>query len=830
MTQYVGPDGLLSSKIAIVGEQPAKYEVKYGRPFVGPAGKNLDECLRNAKIARGSCYLTNVIKEVDHDLEHYMRITGGVNGKAIIYEAGQQYINALRDELEQTSANVIVALGNTPLFTLTDRTGITAWRGSVIESTLLPGRKVIPCLHPANYTDEKVLANPAAYLSKYLITMDLEKVRCESEYPDIRLEDRKLYTQPSFYDVMSWLEQCRLLAEQGRIIYYDIELTPKTQELSCISFAIGPHEVLCIPFVDANGDYFTGEQEYEIMLKIEELLADERYQKGGQNLIFDAHFLLRKYGIRTRNVAADTMIAQHILYPDFGGKTYRGKSLEFITSMWTDVPYYKRDGKLWLTGLGEYDKGWRYNCLDSIVCADAYPKQLSEIEERGNAVAYERQMRLIGPLSYMMEKGIRIDVSGMERASKQALLEADELTHQVFSLTGRIFNLASPQQVSDYFYRDKQIQPYLNKNGKPTVDEEALTRIANKGFREASLILEIRRLQKKASTFLNPENVDTDGRMRCSYNPVGTRFSRISSSANIFGTGANLQNVPHDVLGYYVADVGHVIYSLDMSQIEARIVAYVGNITQMKEVYEKGLDIHRQTGSLIFNKHYNDVSSEPGSSTIGNGTYSERDWAKRANHGFNYGFGYKSFSLLYEIPERQAKFIYDGYHAAYPGLRGTYWTGIEKELRATRTLTNLFGRKITFLGKWGEKLLNEAYSCIPQGTCGDLVNEWGLNYVYYNSDPLFKHIELLTQVHDSISFQVPLSLPLEDHAKILLSIKSSLEQPLRYRNVEFVVPVDLVVNTNLNKNLGIELKGEKFSDNPFVLEAYLQDAILELGL
>lgn len=830
MTLYVGPDGSKSSKIAIVGEQPAKYEVKYGRPFVGPAGRNLDECLRNARIARSQCYLTNVIKEVDHDLEHYMRITGGVNGKAVVYEIGRAYIQQLREELEQTNANIIVALGNTPLYALCDRVGITAWRGSVIESSLLPGRKVIPTLHPANYTDEKVLANPAAYLSKYLITMDLEKVRRESEYPEIKLEDRKLYIKPSFYDAMSWLAQCKLLAEQGRIVYYDIELTPKTQELSCISFATSPHEVMCIPFVDAQGDYFTPDQEYEIMLSIEELLSNERYPKGGQNIAFDSHFLLRKYGIRSRNIVADTMVAQHILYPDFGGKTYRGKTLEFITAMWTDIPYYKRDGKLWLTGVGEYDKGWNYNCLDSVACAASYPRQLSELEERGNIESYERQMRLIGPLNYMMEHGIKIDVQGMERAAQRALQEAERLTDEVYRETGRIFNIASPQQVAQYFYNEKGLQPYLNAKGKSTVDEEALTRIANKGFKEASMILEVRRLQKKASTFLNPENVDSDGRMRCSYNPVGTRFSRISSSSNIFGTGANLQNVPHDVLGYYVADSGYVIYSMDMSQIEARIVAYVGNITQMKEVYEKGLDIHRQTGSLIFNKSYDAVSGEPGSSTIGNGTYSERDWAKRANHGFNYGFGYKSFSLLYEIPERQAKFIYDGYHAAYPGLRAGYWKLVEGALKQDRTLTNLFGRKITFLGKWGEKLLNEAYSCIPQGTCGDLVNEWGLNFVYYNSDPLFKHVELLTQVHDSISFQIPLSLPLESHAAILIAIKRSLEQSLRYRSEEFVVPVDLVVNANLNKNLGIELKGEKFSENPFVLEAYLQDAILELGL
>jgi uracil-DNA glycosylase family 4 len=827
MTQLVGPDGLLSSKIALVGEQPAKYEVKYNAPFMGPAGRNLNECLQNARIARSACYLTNVVKDVEFELDRYFQLKGKKAGVTVL---GQKYIEVLRNELMESKANVIVALGNTALFALTDRVGITAWRGSVLESTLLPGRKIIPTLHPAIYTDEKVLANPAAYLAKYLITIDLKKIKAESEFPDIRLSDRKLRIQPDYYDCMSWLEECKMRADDGAIIYYDIELTPKTQELSCISFATSPSEVLCIPFVNAKGDYFTVEQEYKIMLSIEDLLSNSQWMKGGQNIVFDSHFLLRKYGIRTRNIVADTMIAQHILYPDFGGKTYRGKSLEFITSFWTDIPYYKRDGKLWLTGIGDYSKGWNYNCLDSIVCADSFPKQLTELEERGNFDAYERQVKLVAPLCYMMERGIRIDKEGMEHAAKNARLEADELTQQVYSLTQRVFNLASPQQVCEYFYVNRGITPYLNKQGKSTVDEEALTRIANKGFKEASLILEIRRLQKKSSTFLNINNVDNDGRMRCSYNPVGTRFSRISSSANIFGTGCNLQNIPHDVLSYFVADPGYVIYSLDMSQIESRIVAYVGNITQMKEVYEQGLDIHRQTGSLIFNKHYNEVSNEPGSCAIGNGSHSERDWAKRANHGFNYGYGYKAFSLKYEIPERQAKFIYDGYHSAYPGLKGGYWAYVEQSLKATRTLTNLYGRKVTFLGKFGEKLLNEAYSCIPQGTCGDLVNEHGLNYVYYNSDQLFKYVELLTQVHDSINFQIPLSLPLIYHAGILLDIKRSLEQPLTFRQREFVVPVDLVVNTCLNKNLGIELKGNKFSDDPSTLEAYLQDAILTLGL
>jgi hypothetical protein len=105
-----------------------------------------------------------------------------------------------------------------------------------------------------------------------------------------------------------------------------------------------------------------------------------------------------------------------------------------------------------------------------------------------------------------------------------------------------------------------------------------------------------------------------------------------------------------------------------------------------------------------------------------------------------------------------------------------------------------------------------------------------LNFVYYNSDALFQRVELLTQVHDSISIQVPLDLPLIDHARILTAIKRSLEQPLEFGRTQFVVPVDLVVNSCLNKNKGIELKGTKFSNDPRVLEVYLQDAILTLGV
>ena len=55
-------EGSLSSLLAVVGEAPGKHEVEEGRPFVGNAGKLLDELLKEAGIDRSKLYVTNVVK------------------------------------------------------------------------------------------------------------------------------------------------------------------------------------------------------------------------------------------------------------------------------------------------------------------------------------------------------------------------------------------------------------------------------------------------------------------------------------------------------------------------------------------------------------------------------------------------------------------------------------------------------------------------------------------------------------------------------------------------------------------------------------------------
>jgi hypothetical protein len=121
----------------------------------------------------------------------------------------------------------------------------------------------------------------------------------------------------------------------------------------------------------------------------------------------------------------------------------------------------------------------------------------------------------------------------------------------------------------------------------------------------------------------------------------------------------------------------------------------------------------------------------------------------------------------------------------------------------------------------------QAYAHLAQSTCADKINEQGLEFIYYNQS-IFKPIELLAQVHDSIVFQIPLSLPWIEHAKMLLLIKGSLETPLEWHGTEIKTPCDLAVGLNMNKNSMKELKSKNIPITPELLADKLETIYLEL--
>lgn len=823
---YVPPRGNPQAKIVLCGEQPGVQEVRAHppTPFVGPAGQALDECLRLAGIPRFDCWLTNVIKDLDAPLEHYINIASN-NHNYFISEIGWKYINSLRDEIKQIKPNIVVAFGRVALLAFSNRMGITNWRGSVLESTLVPNLKIISTFHPATIIQPKFV-----FLNKPLIVFDLKRAKHESEYPELRREPRNVRIHPSFDESISALRHAHEIGLHGQIIDFDIEVV--NEELDCFAIAWSPNNSISIPLRDNQGDYFTPEQELIVLQHLAALLEDKNVSKRGANFSFDTQFMLHKYGIRPRGELHCTQIAQKISFPDYFGR------LHFVTSMHTDIPYYKEDGKKWLKmGTGTWEEWWTYNGMDPISTAAAHPDQLEDLYRQGNIDTYNRQRKLIPPLLYMMERGIRVDVEGILAQRDKEKLELEGLVSELHKEIGFEINQDSPKQVMDYFYRKLGIKPYKKKNTKgkwvETSDVDALKRIARRGYKAARLMLDIRGLSKRISTYLDVGKVDHDGRYRSAYNPVGAETGRLSSSETIFGTGGNQQNWPHDLLRFFLFDQGYVGYSFDLSQAENRIVAYVGGIISMIEAFESDIDVHTLTASLIFGKPPDQISKVDGSCSLGDGRQSERYWGKKANHSLNYDLGYQQFALKYEITESEAKYIVERYHRAYPGVRQNYHAVIQRQLKTDRTLTNLFGRKRVFLGPVipnlpevppaaCNKTYKDGYAHIPQSTTADKINEHGVNFIYYNQC-WFKPVELLAQIHDSIVFQIPLSSSWIEHATILLRIKQSLETPMHWHDTEFVIPADLSIGKNMCKEEMIELKSKQIPTSPEVLADKLKE-------
>jgi len=766
------PVGSKTAKYVFVGDYPAQGDLVPGRSFSASYYATLNKLMTKAGIRREQCYFTYLFKErpPGGDIESYLKISRGRVKESSMY---RHYQEMLKEELSETTANVIVAVGKEALYALTGNDSEMNWRGSVIESTLLPDRKVIPILHPETVTKK--------YIYQKLVLMDLEKIKENANYPEIRSVERKYILAPSFIESMNYMKQCEDLPE----IAFDIEIV--NMELSCFSIAKNPYDAISIPLVDSNGDYFTPDKEAELLVQLAKLLENPKQKHIGQNIIFDAFFLFEKYGIRATNLE-DSMIAQAICYPDYP------KSLGFLTSLYTDLPYYKDEGEKGFTSYGIDKNFWLYNAKDSIVALESFNKLKLELGRQNNFATYRRQVDIIYQLMYAQARGIRVDKEHMQNMSDDTVEQLELIKQKLKERIGYELNPNSPKQVAKYFYEEKKYSPY---RGKKSTDEKSLKRFVTKGDKVASLILEHRKLSKLKGTYFDMVLDPRDGRFRTSYKPAGTVNGRLSSSKRLDGVGGNAQNMPKSVKKYLLADEGYLIYEVDLSQAENRIVAYIAPEPFMISAFETGIDIHRQTASLLFNIPFDKVSEEPGSSDIGNGTRSQRYWGKTSNHSLNYDLGYRSYAMRFELGLNEAKAIVDKYHKIYPGIRKYHSWVREYLMHNNRRLTNLLGRTRIFLDRWEDHLFKEAYNFIPQSTVADMINEYGILHIHNN--PELRKVEFLNQVHDSLVFQIPISLGLEEHARLLKLIKDKLETPLSFRGLTFKIPAEIKVGLNLGE-------------------------------
>ena len=142
-TQTVFGEGAKASDVMLVGEQPGDKEDQAGRPFVGPAGRLLDDALAEAGIDRTRAYVTNVVKHFKWQPRGKRRIHAKPSWTEMM--ACKPWLDA---ELEAVEPKVLVCMGATASQALLGKQfRVTKERGRPLESDLAPN--VVATIHPS---------------------------------------------------------------------------------------------------------------------------------------------------------------------------------------------------------------------------------------------------------------------------------------------------------------------------------------------------------------------------------------------------------------------------------------------------------------------------------------------------------------------------------------------------------------------------------------------------------------------------------------------------------------------------------------------------------
>ena len=158
-------EGEANAPVMLVGEAPGEQESLLGRPFVGKAGKNLDEFLEGAGMERSALYVTNTVKFRPTKVS----AAGRTVNRPPTQEEIKLFLPWLLREIDLVDPRYIITLGNVPLKALTDRRQVIgSLHGQFMD---LNGRLLFPMYHPAS-----VIYNPAL---KAVYSSDIAAFACQ---------------------------------------------------------------------------------------------------------------------------------------------------------------------------------------------------------------------------------------------------------------------------------------------------------------------------------------------------------------------------------------------------------------------------------------------------------------------------------------------------------------------------------------------------------------------------------------------------------------------------------------------------------------------------
>jgi DNA polymerase-1 len=481
------------------------------------------------------------------------------------------------------------------------------------------------------------------------------------------------------------------------------------------------------------------------------MLEDPAVEKLGHDLKRSA-LVLARAGVTLRGFALDAMVASYVLDPGRRGHDLSELSLELFAHKppdYSDAVGKGRDAVAFAELPVERASAYLCQTADlALRVCDQLGRKLAEAALQ--PLMRELEMPLVPVLTRMELAGIAIDEAFFRDMRVRLVRELDLIQQDIFKIAGGDFNLNSTPQLREVLFERLNL-PILKKTKTgPSTDASVLEELAVMGHEVPRLMMEYRELEKLRSTYVDalPQLVNPrTGRIHTSFNQTVAATGRLSSS------DPNLQNIPirtdigREIRKGFVAAAGMLFLSVDYSQIELRVLAHFSGDEAFVTAFTRGIDVHRQTASVIFGVPVGDV------------TPAMRGQAKTVNFATLYGQGPFGLARQLGSTRDEARDFIDTYFQRFQGVRA-FLDGQVEMAKKEGFVETLMGRrryvpelqsKNWNIRQFGERV---AQNTPIQGTAADLMKKAMID-VQAALDLAGTEARMLLQVHDELLLEVP---------------------------------------------------------------------------
>jgi len=789
----------------LIGDIPLREDLASGQALSGTTRRTLIDMLNHNGLNINDFYCTSLFKEQARD-------SGPEYAKDKINLAFvQRWFNQLQYEITELDAPLLIPMGELGFRALTGLKGIRKFRGSVLPSILprnpnkplliseSPVYKVLPILGPYPY----IFQDPAL---KMLSLLDFGKVIRNADYGPIPDNLFKVWVARTADALRNYFDR---QYDKAKFVTFDIETW--AQIPTCISFCFDGFESVCVPLLDLT----IPRDQRALMWSYVARLLKSPLPKVNQNIKYDWR-IMERFRFLINNISGDTMLAAGCLYPEFP------KNLGHLTSIYTDLPYFKDEGKEFNPMLHGRERLYLYNAKDSLATHQIYTKQLVELEEAGVKHIYDKLIQLMPVYKTMEDNGIRIDEEQKLKvwAKYTTLYNISKEKLKLLVNRDDINPLSSTQIINLAF---EELGYSRTQRGVHGTDEESIDLMILNGnpqycTQEAGIeILETVKAARKHHKVLELVSLELfpDQRFRGEFNLTGTKNGRTSGGETtdqlliinkkgkyeLKSLGHSLQTIGkhgyvvdgitygQDIRFMFVPSVGYVFVEVDLASAEARVDTVLANDLNILSYFDNGIGIHRLTGSWVFDCDPSEIKKK----VLVDGA-DRYHVAKTVRHAAERNMGPDRLYAMTGLHINICKKILLKLHSTQPNIQHVFHRDVIDAIKNTRLLIAPNGRRRDFFGRVSDKKTqNEAISFLPQCIVGDQT-KFCLPRIIEEAP----WARFLAEAHDGIMAEVPKGKEFE----YIAIHKRLVETPIDFRNgtikrdIQLIIPAEASIGEN----------------------------------